>query len=140
MALPGIDVVTVTELKERHENPAELAVFDDKYLEHKIQDVIDKLSGRVSWVPLIEARLASGALTENLYISTICDAVFRVIRNPEGYRMEQEGAYQYQLDRNVAAGWLYFTADNLIDLIGFNPNDSKGKIGTAHTHRDARPY
>ncbi|UOR02065.1 phage Gp19/Gp15/Gp42 family protein [Leucobacter allii] len=103
------------------------------YVEKKIAQSIERLRSRFG--SRIRARLDSGALTETLFKDTVAEAVLRIVRNPDGYRMEQQGNYQYQLNSAVAAGYLWFTADNMLDLIGaeFSP------IGTATIGVHGRP-
>lgn len=103
------------------------------YVEKKISQSVNRLQSRFG--SRIQARLSSGVLSEELYKDTVAEAVLRIVRNPDGFRMEQQGNYQYQLNSAVASGYLWFTADNMIDLIGeeFSP------IGTATVGVHGRP-
>ncbi|MCI2958248.1 hypothetical protein MN032_11115 [Agromyces atrinae] len=124
--------MTVSQLRAMHESADELDEFTNEYLVGKIQTVIDKAQGR--WGDRIAARLASGHLTAHLYAETIGEAVFRVVRNPDGFRRENEGNYGYERSAVVAGGWLFFSSENMIDLIGYDPG-ATSKIGTARTSR-----
>lgn len=95
------------------------------YVEKKISQSINRLASRFG--NRIRARLASGALAETLYQDTVAEAVLRIVRNPEGYRTEQQGNYSYGVSAAVASGYLWFTADNMLDLLG----EENSPIGTA---------
>lgn len=86
------------------------------YVESKIRHTVGKLKARYG--RRIESRLASGELEADLYKDTVAEAVLRVVRNPEGYTTEQQGNYQYSLRAAVASGYLMFTAENMLDLLG----------------------
>src|SRR5690606_36691666 len=75
---------------------------------------------RSRWGALVEARLASGVIDAEAFKDVIARAVHRILRSPEGFTGEQEGNYQYQKRATVAAGYLFFTDDDVIDLIGNN--------------------
>lgn len=93
-----------------------LSEFPEAYIEAQIADAVDYADSR--WLARIESRLASGKLTPNLYKRTIADAVLRVARNPGGLASENEGGYGYSTRANVASGNLWFTADDIANLIG----------------------
>ncbi len=59
----------------------------------------------------LEARLADGRLTERLLIRVESQAVERVLRNPEGYRFEQDGDYSYSRGDALTEGQLGLTPD-----------------------------
>lgn len=86
------------------------------YVESKIRHTVSRLKTRFG--RQIAARLASGQLEEDLYMDTVAEAVLRVVRNPEGYTTEQQGNYSYGLRAAVASGYLMFTAENMLDLLG----------------------
>lgn len=103
------------------------------YVEAKAAQAVGRLTARYG--SRILARLNSGILTDDLYKATVAEAVLRILRNPDGFRMEQQGNYQYQLNSAVASGYLWFTDDNLRDLIG----ESFSPIGTATVGVHGRP-
>ncbi|WP_053352707.1 Gp19/Gp15/Gp42 family protein [Leucobacter musarum] len=86
------------------------------YVESKIRHTVGKLKTRFG--QRIESRLAAGLLDEDLFKDTVAEAVLRIIRNPEGYTTEQQGNYSYGLRAVVASGYLMFTAENMLDLLG----------------------
>lgn len=105
----------------------------EAFITTKANQAVARLAARYG--SRVKARLDSGILTSDLYKGTVAEAVLRIVRNPEGFRMEQQGNYQYQLNSAVASGYLWFTQDNMIDLIGqdFAP------IGTASIGVHGRP-
>jgi len=50
-------------------------------------------------------------------IRVMATAVLRVMKNPDGKREESIDDYSWQRDKSVSAGLLYFTDDELGDLI-----------------------
>lgn len=109
-----LPTMTVEELKDRSE--IALDNFKEKYLENLIRQGIDRINTR--WGARVAARLRSGVLPVELYKDVVARSVMRVVRNPEGYTSEQEGNYQYSLRAQVASGYLWFTDDDVIDLLG----------------------
>ncbi|MFD5599925.1 Gp19/Gp15/Gp42 family protein [Leucobacter sp. NPDC058333] len=88
----------------------------ESYVKSKIRHTVGKLKTRFG--KRIESRLAAGQLEEDLFRDTVAEAVLRIIRNPEGYTTEQQGNYSYGLRAVVASGYLMFTAENMLDLLG----------------------
>lgn len=88
----------------------------ETYVQSKIRHTIAKLKTRFG--ARISQRLASGQLDEDLYMDTVAEAVLRIIRNPEGFTTEQQGNYSYGVRAAVASGYLMFTAENMLDLLG----------------------
>ena len=111
--------VTTEDLQARWEEGNLTDQFDPAYLDAQVADAIDDADAR--WSARIESRLTSGVLTPNRYKRIIADAVFRVIRNPEGFRTENNGTYGYGRDTNVASGSLFFTPDDIALLTGTSP-------------------
>lgn len=126
MALPE---VTYDDVIAEYEGDPEV-LGSQKYIERQTAKAVGRLEARHGL--RIQARLSSGVLPVALFKSTVAEAVLRIARNPEGYRMEQQGNYQYQTNSAVSAGYLWFTKDNLVDLLGqpFSP------IGTAAIGND----
>lgn len=67
-------------------------------------------------IPDLDQRIASNPAYQTVVVDVIASAVVRVLKNPEGYRMEMDGSYQYQVDTRAAAGFLTFLDDELADL------------------------
>ncbi len=85
----------------------------------------------------IDEKIADDELLTDMVKTAVVNAVIRVLKNPGGLRQFQRsttsgpftdsegGTY----DTTIAAGLLYFTAD---DLLGILPvDDGKGWVGTA---------
>lgn len=118
-------VPDLTDLEVRSE--LDLADFKPAYLENLLRQAVDRITTR--WGARVSARLASGALSEELFKDVVSRSVMRVLRNPAGFTSEQEGNYQYSTRAQVASGYLWFTDDDVIDLLGVVSNTMIG------THR-----
>lgn len=105
----------------------DLSEFRQEYVEQQIEDVTDFITSR--WSGLVQARLDGGTLTDNLYRRVVADAVLRIIRNPSGYRSENEGGYGYSQDAKVASGMLGFSQDDIDTLIGASSSVGPGSFG-----------
>lgn len=119
--------VTTEDLQKRWDEGKISDQFGKDYLETQIADAIDDADGR--WSTQIESRLASGVLRPGRYKRVICDAVFRVIRNPDGYTSENNGSYGYGRNQQVASGSLFFTAADVAILAGEVSSGIPGTIG-----------
>lgn len=113
-----LPTMTVEDMTVRSE--INLDSFDPAYVQNLIRQSIDRINTR--WGARVAARLRSGALTEDLFKDVVARMVLRVLRNPEGYTSEQEGNYQYSLRAQVASGYLWFTLDDELDLVGAATN------------------
>lgn len=127
MALPDVDRNVLPDHYE-----GDLSQFSARFVQGRLNEVVDKIESR--WGSLVEARLSSGALKTRLYEAIVCRLATRVYRNPEGYRSEQEGTYQYSLSAAVASGTIWFTDEDQIDLTGIDPKGA-GVFGTATVGR-----
>lgn len=70
-------------------------------------------------IPTLEADIAAdttGDLSAEV-IRVECTAVLRVMKNPDGKRQESIDDYAWTRDQAVSAGLLYFTDEELRDLI-----------------------
>jgi len=111
MALPEVDY---TRLAEAYEGDLQTR-FRTAYLVGKLNDVVAFIQQRF---PSVEGRLASGTLLVRNYERVVCDAVLRIVRNPEGYSSESEAGYSYGLRAAVASGNLWLTQDDIDTLTG----------------------
>lgn len=102
----GAVQVSAQDVANRYEGDL-LNQFTAAYIEQQIEDAVDYADAR--WSVKMNARLASGVLTQNLYKRIIADAVLRVIRNPGGLASENDGSYGYATRAAVASGNLWFT-------------------------------
>lgn len=96
------------------------------YIENLIQEGIDRIASR--WGQVVASRLQSGALTTHMYKGVVARAVLRVLRNPEGFTQEQEGNYSYGKRAMVASGYLWFSEDDITDLLGVNRRAMPGTV------------
>ncbi|MCV7217143.1 hypothetical protein H7J51_17880 [Mycobacterium crocinum] len=60
-------------------------------------------------IPDIAGRIAAGDIAQADVIDIEAEAVYRVLRNPEGLYSEQDGQYGYQLSREAADNSLRVT-------------------------------
>jgi hypothetical protein len=127
MALPD---VTLDVLPKHYEG--DLSQFKDEFVQARLDEVVDKVENRYG--SLVAGRLRSGRLKARLYEAVICRLATRVYRNPEGYRSETEGSYQYNLSAAVASGTIWFTDDDIHDLTGTSPKGSP-IVGTVRVGR-----
>lgn len=57
-------------------------------------------------VPDLADRITAGDVQLEDVVQVEADAVLRLVRNPEGYVSEQDGAYGYEIRRDLASGKL----------------------------------
>lgn len=65
----------------------------------------------------IEAEIAADADLEAAVVRVLCTAVLRVMKNPDGKRQESIDDYSWTRDEAASAGLLYFSDDELDDLV-----------------------
>jgi hypothetical protein len=73
-----------------------------------------------SRIPDLDQKIADGKLDREIVIMIECEAVLRLIRNPEGFMSETDGNYSYQISQSVASGRLDILPDEW-GLLGVNP-------------------
>ncbi|MGO2188186.1 MAG: hypothetical protein ACTH4Y_08055 [Microbacterium gubbeenense] len=115
MALPDVPLKAID--KHYEGDPSD---FTDDYLQGRLDSVVDKIENR--WGSIVEARLSSGKLKERTYEEIVVRVAARVFRNPEGFKSEKEGQYDYEVSAAVASGTIWFTTDDERDLTGIDPN------------------
>ena len=116
--------MTVDDLQTRSEFA--LDGFTVAYVDNLIRQARERIQTR--WGSLVLSRLDSGELTVEGFKDVVARAALRVLRNPEGFTGETEGNYQYQKRATVAAGYLFFTDDDVIDLIGVGSKTLPGTL------------
>lgn len=62
-------------------------------------------------IPDLDTKITGGDILEDDVIDIEAEAVYRAIRNPDGYVSEGDGTYQYQLNREAADNRLRVTAE-----------------------------
>lgn len=68
-------------------------------------------------LPTLEAEIATDDDLSGEVVRILATAVLRLMKNPDGKRQESIDDYSWQRDRAVSAGLLYFTEDEISDLI-----------------------
>jgi len=129
MTLPAVAVDTIAANYEGGNALFEMA--SREFVETKAKQAVARIQTR--WGARVQDRLDAGTLPLDTYEAVVAESVLRVVRNPDGLRMEQEGNYQYGRFANVANGLLMFTDDNVEDLTGVKPG--RGFVGTARIGR-----
>lgn len=67
-------------------------------------------------IPALDARVLDSPTFEADLIDIEADAVLRLVRNPEGYMSETDGAYTYQLQSDLSVGRLEILDDEWTTL------------------------
>jgi hypothetical protein len=70
-------------------------------------------------IPDLAQRIADGKIRQRLVVMVECEAVMRLIRNPEGYTQETDGNYSYTIDSSVASGRLMILPEEWA-MLGIN--------------------
>lgn len=94
------DVVT---LWAKEPEPEVLAL-----IERRLEQVERMIRRRI---PNLDAQAAISSTFEADLIDIEADAVLRLVRNPEGYMSETDGAYTYQLQQDLSVGRLEILDD-----------------------------
>lgn len=83
-------------------------------------------------IPDLDAKISAGTIDVEAVIMIECEAVLRLVRNPEGYTAETDGNYSYQISVKVASGRLDILPEEW-GLLGF-------KSGAFTIRPDLSPY
>jgi hypothetical protein len=57
-------------------------------------------------IPDLDTKVSTGVIDPALVVMVECDAILRLVRNPEGFTAETDGNYSYQISSEVASGKL----------------------------------
>lgn len=57
-------------------------------------------------IPDLDTKVSTGVIDPALVVMVECDAILRLVRNPEGFTAETDGNYSYQISAEVASGKL----------------------------------
>ncbi len=103
---------------------ADVVVLWAKEPELEVLNMIDRRLEQVERlikrrVPDLDVKAAASATFLDDLIDIESDAVLRLVRNPEGYLSETDGAYSYQLSTDLAAGKLSIS-DSEWETLGVN--------------------
>lgn len=91
----------------------DLSEEDRPLIEARLEDAESKIRLRI---PDLDYRLSEEPGLGQVVIRVCVDAVIRLITNPEGYIMEGDGSYNYQLRDRLEDGRLTITAEEWRDL------------------------
>lgn len=61
----------------------------------------------------LDARLIAGTADPVIVAGVVAGAVIRAMKNPDGVKQQTAGPYSQTIDNTVAAGYVYFTPDEL---------------------------
>lgn len=81
----------------------ELTPEETAMVERRLEQVERMIVRRI---PDLADRITSGDIDQADVVDIEAEAVLRVVRNPEGLLLENDGSYGYQFDRNTASGRL----------------------------------
>src|SRR5690606_7939261 len=92
---------TVSDIEQRLGR--ELTESEATIVNTRLEDAEELIFRRI---PDLSQRVVDGKIRERLVIMVECEAVMRLIRNPEGYTQETDGNYSYSIDSRVSSGRL----------------------------------
>lgn len=95
------------------------------WVQAKIGRAERKLARRI---PDLDDRIADGRLAAEDVRDAVVDAVLRVLRNPSGYKSEQDGDYGYSMNSRDASASIWFPDDVISDLLGVSRPRKAGTI------------
>ncbi|QBP30499.1 head-to-tail adaptor [Mycobacterium phage Charm] len=98
----------VVELWAKEPEPEVLAL-----IERRLDQVERMIKRRI---PNLDLKVAASAVFEADLIDIESDVVLRLVRNPEGYLSETDGAYTYQLQTDLSQGRLVILDDEWTTL------------------------
>ncbi|QGH80577.1 head-to-tail adaptor [Mycobacterium phage Rahalelujah] len=98
----------VVELWAKEPEPEVLALIDRRL------DQVERMIKRR--IPNLDTKVAASAVFEADLIDIESDVVLRLVRNPEGYLSETDGAYTYQLATDLSQGKLVILDDEWTTL------------------------
>ncbi|QFG08598.1 head-to-tail adaptor [Mycobacterium phage Vanisoa] len=98
----------VVELWAKEPEPEVLALIDRRL------DQVERMIKRR--IPNLDTKVAASAVFEADLIDIEADVVLRLVRNPEGYLSETDGAYTYQLATDLSQGKLVILDDEWTTL------------------------
>lgn len=102
---------TLADVQARYHLPIE----DDLHplVEARIEDAEQKIRARI---PALDDLVVQGRVSEGVLKRVISDAVLRILRNPEGYVAESDGAYSYQFAHTGGGSDLTIPPEDWRDL------------------------
>ncbi|AHJ86385.1 hypothetical protein 40AC_21 [Mycobacterium phage 40AC] len=85
-------------------------------IERRLEQVERMIKRRIAD---LDIKVAASATFQADLVDIEADAVLRLVRNPEGYMSETDGAYTYQLSADLQQGKLVITDDEW-EILGVN--------------------
>ncbi|WKW87233.1 head-to-tail adaptor [Mycobacterium phage Chargerpower] len=85
-------------------------------IERRLEQVERMIRRRI---PNLDLKVAASDTFADDLVDIEADAVLRLVRNPEGYLSETDGAYTYQLSSDLTSGRLTITDDEW-EVLGVN--------------------
>lgn len=92
-------------------------------VESRLKDAENKIRIKI---PDLDQKILENPLLEHVVVTVCCDAVIRLVRNPEGYIQETDGNYTYMLSQESASGRLTILPEEWADL------GIRRKVGVMH--------
>lgn len=81
----------------------DLDTSESQIVSTRLNDVELMIRNRI---PDLDTKVSTGVIDPQLVVMVECDAILRLVRNPEGFTAETDGNYSYQISKEVASGKL----------------------------------
>lgn len=91
----------------------ELSEEDRPLVEARLQDAENKIRTKL---PDLDYRLTEEPLLQDTVVTVCCEAVIRLIKNPDGFSQETDGSYNYMRFETNLEGVLTITREEWADL------------------------
>lgn len=102
---------TAQDVEERFNRP--FSSEERTLVEHRLADVEAKIRSRIR---NLDERLVAEPNLSRVIVTVQCDAVLRLLRNPEGFLQETDGNYTYMLSQEAANARLTIYPEEWADL------------------------
>lgn len=106
-----MSVATFEDVKVRFHH--ELTDEDRPLVEQRLRDVEGMIRARI---PDLDDRIFQNPYLGDIVVRVSCDAIIRLMTNPDGYMQETDGNYTYMLQNNSNNGRLAILPEEWIDL------------------------
>lgn len=103
---------TFEDVRVRSARPISEANKD--FVEHRLGDAWALLQKKI---PGISARMGGDEVLRDLVVSVLCDAVIRLLKNPNSIRSTGIDDGSVTFDTTISSGRLYFLDEELADLM-----------------------
>lgn len=92
---------TVTDVEARLGRTLDLS--ESQIVTTRLNDIELMIRHRI---PDLDTKVSTGVIDPAVVVMVECDAILRLIRNPDGFTAETDGNYSYQISSEVASGKL----------------------------------